>query len=964
MKEKSLFSRRGQLVAALLAGILLAGCGGGGGGGGGTTPPPVTPPTPPPPETPILTVNQALPGAVVAITGMSGGTGSGGTFRAGDTLSVTFTLTKRGGGTLKLLDMNAGAIMVSGPSSNYQVVIPRQADLIARSIANTDGSYTYTFPLVLPATYQPPVNDSASFGVGDGELTGQNLAPGTYTVGIEAYKNYQVEQTVYRDSGNATFDFLYGGATTISHRELVKPENCALCHTEVRAHGNIRRDVKLCVLCHTSGSEDRNVPTVLNGTPGVSMDFRVMIHKIHNGEHLPSVLGIGTNPDGTRNYTVAPQPYEVVGFNNSVVGFSEVAFPVWPSLSFAMPRRFGYTALSAAAKLKDDTLRTGVIACDKCHGDPDGAGPVSAPAQGSTIYDAPTRRACGSCHDDVDWTKPYNENLLSMPAQADDTACLNCHSTQPGALLNTHDVHIHPMVNPVINGGLNINVTSVAEAGTNNGNGRFETGEKMAVTFTMTDDLGAPVAPAALGASISVAISGPTSNRNMVLSYSIPVAALGAGPTYALNLPEYVQLEKVGVSTAALESFVSSRTPHWNVTGALDVVQVRTATVAATTLATATKLQQNYVDVVSAAGFARNAYIVIDDGVGGSEEYLRIQYVQGNRLWFAASGTTTYQPGLRVTHSAAATVKVVTLVTKTVATDYTVNAATGTITEVTEFGAGNAVLLSYATDFVIPTTFGPTINESPDLGEDWGKWTGKAVPSGTYSVALWSYRNLVVNLNGETQTYRGPNPPAVTDVLFGSATTLQPGGIIASGEACNSCHNEVYAHGAGRRGYDECVVCHGAAGTEDRPQYVASAAQATTGLSIDFRQMLHKIHAGAELANAATYTIVGFGSAAYPNNFGLNMYSEVEFPAWPGGVANCTKCHGASNAWKAPADRDHPTQALVHAQTWLAACSSCHDGADAAAHFATKTAAGGAEACGVCHGPGADFAVDVRHMTR
>ena len=34
-----------------------------------------------------------------------------------------------------------------------------------------------------------------------------------------------------------------------------------------------------------------------------------MIHKIHDGAHLPSVLGVGTNADGTRSYAATPVPY-------------------------------------------------------------------------------------------------------------------------------------------------------------------------------------------------------------------------------------------------------------------------------------------------------------------------------------------------------------------------------------------------------------------------------------------------------------------------------------------------------------------------------------------------------------------------------------------------------------------------------------------------------------------------------
>ena len=132
-------------------------------------------------------------------------------------------------------------------------------------------------------------------------------------------------------------------------------------------------------MCHTAGAEDRNVPTVAGGTPDVTIDFRVMIHRIHSGKHLPSVLGVATNPDGSRDYLATPKPYLIVGNSNSIHDFSDVGFPAWPSGLIAMPRDLGYTALSAAAKVQEDTIRTGIVDCAICHGDPDGAGPITAP---------------------------------------------------------------------------------------------------------------------------------------------------------------------------------------------------------------------------------------------------------------------------------------------------------------------------------------------------------------------------------------------------------------------------------------------------------------------------------------------------------------------------------------------------------------------------------------------------------
>ena len=36
---------------------------------------------------------------------------------------------------------------------------------------------------------------------------------------------------------------------------------------------------------------------------------------------------------------------------------------------------------------------------------------------------------------------------------------------------------------------------------------------------------------------------------------------------------------------------------------------------------------------------------MIDDGVLGAEEYLRVQFVDGNRLWFGSTASTSYAVG-------------------------------------------------------------------------------------------------------------------------------------------------------------------------------------------------------------------------------------------------------------------------------------------------------------------------------
>ena len=65
----------------------------------------------------------------------------------------------------------------------------------------------------------------------------------------------------------------------------------------------------------------------------------------------------------------------------------------------------------------------------------------------------------------------------------------------------------------------------------------------------------------------------------------------------------------------------------------------------------------------------------------------------------------------------------------------------GEIMELLEFGAGNAVVLDYTTDFVLPTDYPVQLNQSPDIDDRSGKWTGKSIEAGTYVIGLTGYRD-------------------------------------------------------------------------------------------------------------------------------------------------------------------------------------------------------------------------------
>jgi len=910
---------------------------------------------------------EPAPGVNLQVLELSGASGPTGNFQPGDTLAVTFRLAKDDGTSWHLDEMTAARGAVSGPTFNYQRVLAQVSDIVAASTDEGNDIYTYRFPVPIPATYLPPLNDSPALGPEVGELTGQPLLDGTYTLGLWFYWGYTAGEEDFRDVGTVTVDFLIGSSVaSVQPREVVTTAHCNQCHSDLQFHGGTRRGVEICVLCHNSGAEDRNIASAAGGTPGTTIDLGVMIHRIHNGVHLPSVNGVGVDGNGNKDYTVEPKDYVIVSGGGTIHDYSEVAFPAWPNLVSPMPKDFGYSALGSF-QAQENAILSGMTGCNICHGDPDGSGPIEAPSQGDLAYSSPRRDICQSCHDDWDPGLPYISNTgAGMPADLPDTGCNQCHP-HDGSDLAVEDAHLHPLRNPDFAGGVNFNILSVDEDGLQDGDGTIDPGEKLAVTFTITDDAGVTLDASQL-AGRSAVLTGPSGNRNIILpEQALPAEMLTGSQPFTINLPMRVYLEPIGTATSDPDVFATQYTPQWNVTGHLTEVRERTGFGAGSSETTGfVDAPVNYVDVVDATGFLRDDYIVIDAG-NANEEYLRIQVVQGNRLWFSSPYTQAYAPGPRLDHPAGTTVDEVVLTSLTAGVDYSLDLGKGTVTELAPFDDGNPILVTYSTDFVMPETYPIALNGGPDLDERTGTWAGKSIVSGTYSLTMWGSRALTLDLHGESNSYRDGSEAVRHDFLVGEADTIEPYRLISSVATCQACHVDMQFHGGNRGGFESCFSCHSTAGAGDRPVYVAPGspvADSTVGVTVNFREMIHKIHRGSSLALADEYVVRGFGSG-FPNNFTEHKYDHVNFPAMPEGVMDCFRCHGESDAWMTPSNRQHPTEQVLAGQEWRIACGSCHDSDAEQAHIQAQTSpTTGAESCLVCHGPGNTWDVERMHKVR
>jgi len=224
-------------------------------------------------------------------------------------------------------------------------------------VDNGDGTYQYTFKKDI--TKDPNVIYDATL---------------THRVGFEIRNLAQANNAAY------TFQPSSGATTGIFSREIVGTATCDNCHTSLTAHGGARVEVQYCVMCHNPGTVDPNSDNTL--------DFKVMVHKIHTGITLPSIQ-TATGPDTT---PTLGSGYWIIGHGAALSNFNTVLYP-------------------------QDTRN-----CTTCH-----AQNVPSLTEAAHYATVPTMEACGACHDNVNFATGLNHSKANLVAN--DTQCATCHGT-------------------------------------------------------------------------------------------------------------------------------------------------------------------------------------------------------------------------------------------------------------------------------------------------------------------------------------------------------------------------------------------------------------------------------------------------------------------------------------------------------------------------------------------------------
>jgi OmcA/MtrC family decaheme c-type cytochrome len=237
---------------------------------------------------------------------------------------------------------------------------------------------------------------------------------------------------------------------------------------------------------------------------GNTVNFPVMIHEIHMGAAAPNAQ--------------AGNPYSIYGFTG-LTNWADVTFP--GSSSINDPRN-----------------------CVKCHDQNSGAAQANA-------YLTPNRAACGGCHDNVNFAT--GENHVNLP-QLDDNQCSNCHIPQgelpfDASIMGAHTIPTEWSGLP----GLVISNLSVS-------NGTV--GSAPAVTFTLKDGGGNPIAASSLATSpnrLYVVMAGPTTDYGTAMGYPGYVtedaskATCGSDGTCVYQLQNSIPASATGTYSIGME---------------------------------------------------------------------------------------------------------------------------------------------------------------------------------------------------------------------------------------------------------------------------------------------------------------------------------------------------------------------------------------------------------------------------
>ena len=248
-------------------------------------------------------------------------------------------------------------------------------------------------------------------------------AVGSYSVGVEGYIQASSTAPRYATLGQV-LPFAVTDATAAPRRAVVDPAACNSCHYDLSFHGGTRRDAQYCTLCHNPNNLNDERMSRVEGTEVLvhSVDFKLMIHRIHSGEHLSQPYVLGGNPSPT-----------VANPAGTPVDFSEVRYPGIQG-NCKQCHLDGTWALGDGPGLL--STREQVRLCVEAPAaDADALCGAASWVPTSTRTFAPAAAACLGCHDSEAAGAHAELNTTASGVEA----CVVCHG--PGSEADVSRVH-------------------------------------------------------------------------------------------------------------------------------------------------------------------------------------------------------------------------------------------------------------------------------------------------------------------------------------------------------------------------------------------------------------------------------------------------------------------------------------------------------------------------------------------
>jgi OmcA/MtrC family decaheme c-type cytochrome len=214
------------------------------------------------------------------------------------------------------------------------------------------------------------------------------------------------------------------GSAVAPRRAVVDDAACDACHGATLAHGGVRRGVQYCVTCHNpTATDEARAPRFEGQTvTAPSVDFKVMIHKIHRGVALAQGYVVGGFPSPS-----------VVNPLGTPIDFGLVRYPgdLRSCTACHLPGTYDLPLPTTAAS------REVLLGCDEPAPSDPNAYCETRTVLATTLV-PPTAAACTSCHD-----APYSvahAQVMTSPAGVE--SCATCHAA--GKAYGVDVVHAPP----------------------------------------------------------------------------------------------------------------------------------------------------------------------------------------------------------------------------------------------------------------------------------------------------------------------------------------------------------------------------------------------------------------------------------------------------------------------------------------------------------------------------------------